>query len=287
MARLSPWKRTFLEFLLDNGVIKIETAPRGSRETTNYPVNPISVDFSALDTKQHSETLGAAYAHAINAYFGQDFDVVLRLGFYENLTTAVTAAKLLGDLGPEMEMRGYHGEARWRSETKKELRGRLGYDRRIMVIDETAGLDRMVDEVLQALHEMHDLEVAGLVTLIDYMEATPGQQTTVLEELLVKYGVTARGIVTASDIVEYLAETGRATFATKRAMLECRDPDKAPRPPVALAVKQAVLEYYTGHGSAKLLDSWGWHELKASCSADLYGSSLRKNRRQQYGEVRV
>jgi len=198
MSELAAYKREFVEFALGHEVLRFGTFTLKSGRQSPYFFNA-----GLFNTAQRLAGLGRYYAAAI-VDSGVQFDVLLGPAYKGIPIASATAVQLWEQ---------HRVDAPWafnRKEAKDHGEGGLivgtPLDGRVLVVDDVITSGAAIREVMQ-LVDASPGTLAGVVVSVDRQERGTGELSAI-QEVERDHGVTVHSIVTVSDIIAYLQETG-------------------------------------------------------------------------------
>lgn len=193
------YQREFIEFALDHEVLRFGEFTLKSGRTSPYFFNA-----GLFNTGERLAELGRFYAAAI-VDSGVEFDVLLGPA-YKGIPIASAAA---------VQLAVQHGrDVPWcfnRKEAKDHGEGGLvvgsPLEGRVLVVDDVITAGTAIREVME-LVDGAGAQVAGIIVAVDRQERGKGELSAI-QEVERDFGVTVTAIVTLSQIIEYVEETGR------------------------------------------------------------------------------
>lgn len=193
------YQREFIEFALDHEVLRFGEFTLKSGRTSPYFFNA-----GLFNTGERLAELGRFYAAAI-VDSGVEFDVLLGPA-YKGIPIASAAAVQLAVQ--------HDRDVPWcfnRKEAKDHGEGGLvvgsPLEGRVLVVDDVITAGTAIREVME-LVDTAGAQVAGIVVAVDRQERGKGELSAI-QEVERDFGVTVTAIVTLSQIIEYVEETGR------------------------------------------------------------------------------
>ncbi len=193
------YQREFIEFALDHEVLRFGEFTLKSGRTSPYFFNA-----GLFNTGERLAELGRFYAAAI-VDSGVEFDVLLGPA-YKGIPIASAAAVQLAVQ--------HDRDVPWcfnRKEAKDHGEGGLvvgsPLEGRVLVVDDVITAGTAIREVME-LVDTAGAQVAGIIVAVDRQERGKGELSAI-QEVERDFGVTVTAIVTLSQIIEYVEETGR------------------------------------------------------------------------------
>ncbi len=192
------YKKEFIEFMVDCGVLKF-----GDFTTKSGRKTPFFINAGFYRTGSQLRKLGEYYSKAIKERFGLDFDILFGPA-YKGIPLSVTASMAISEFY-EKEI-GYCSN---RKEVKDHgdkgiLLGSPIKDKdRIIIIEDVTTAGTSIGETMPILKAQGDVDVIGLVVSVDRMEKGQGNKSA-LAEIEDTYGIKTTAIVTMEEVVEHL-----------------------------------------------------------------------------------
>lgn len=193
------FQREFIEFALDQEVLQFGEFTLKSGRTSPYFFNA-----GLFNTGVRLAELGRFYAAAITGS-RVEFDVLLGPA-YKGIPIASATAVQLSVL--------HDRDVPWcfnRKEAKDHGEGGLvvgsPLEGRVLVVDDVITAGTAIREVMQ-LVDGAGAQVAGIVVAVDRQERGTGELSAI-QQVEQDFGVSVIAIVTLSQIIEYVEETGR------------------------------------------------------------------------------
>lgn len=192
------YKKEFIEFMVDCGVLKF-----GDFTTKSGRKTPFFINAGFYRTGSQLRKLGEYYSKAIKERFGLDFDILFGPA-YKGIPLSVAASMAISEFY-EKEI-GYCSN---RKEVKDHgdkgiLLGSPIKDKdRIIIIEDVTTAGTSIGETMPILKAQGDVDVIGLVVSVDRMEKGQGNKSA-LAEIEDTYGIKTTAIVTMEEVVEHL-----------------------------------------------------------------------------------
>ena len=194
------YKKEFIEFMVDCGVLKF-----GDFVTKSGRKTPFFVNTGFYRTGAQLRRLGGYYARAIKESFGLDFDVLFGPA-YKGIPLGVVTAIAYSEL--------YGKEVCYCSDRKEEkdhgadkgsfLGSKLQDGDRVIMIEDVTTSGKSMEETVPKVRGAADVEIVGLMVSLDRMEVGKGGEKCALEEVKDLYGFETSAIVTMEEVVEEL-----------------------------------------------------------------------------------
>lgn len=198
MTVMENYKKQFIEFMLESGVLTFGDFTTKSGRKTPYFINTGNYKTGSQITK-----LGEFYAECIYTSIGEKVDVLYGPA-YKGIPLAVTTASSL--------YRKYQIDVPFcfnRKEAKDHGEGGniIGYlpqeNEQITIIEDVVTAGTAVRESLALLNNITKATVNALIVSVDRMERGTGDKST-LDELRESLGIETYAIVNIEEIISYL-----------------------------------------------------------------------------------
>lgn len=195
---MEQYKKEFIEFMVDCGVLKF-----GDFVTKSGRKTPFFVNTGFYRTGSQLRRLGEYYARAIETVYGHEFDVLFGPA-YKGIPLSVAASMAMSEL--------YEADIRYCSNRKEVkdhgdkgilLGSPITDGDRVVIIEDVTTAGTSIGETMPILKAQGAVDVIGLVVSVDRMER--GQTTkSALKEIEETYGIKTTAIVTMQEVVEHL-----------------------------------------------------------------------------------
>ena len=213
---MKEYKQNFINFMLECQVLKFgEFTLKSGRKS------PFFMNAGAYVTGSQLAQLGKFYAQAIHEKYGDDFDVLFGPA-YKGIPLSVATTIAYSEL--------YGKEIRYCSNRKEEkdhgdagilLGSKIKDGDRIVIIEDVTTSGKSIEEtfpILQAQGASPDaVKIVGLMVSLDRQERGKGTKCA-LQEVSELYGFPTSAIVTMSEVVEVLTQSGKIDAKTKAAI---------------------------------------------------------------------
>lgn len=195
---MEQYKKEFIEFMVDCGVLKF-----GDFTTKSGRKTPFFVNTGFYRTGTQLRKLGEYYAKAIHDKYGVDFDVLFGPA-YKGIPLSVAASMAISEL--------YQAEIKYCSNRKEVkdhgdkgilLGSPLLDGDRVVIIEDVTTAGTSIGETMPILKAQAEVQVLGLVVSVDRMEHGQGVKSA-LSEIEETYGIKTTAIVTMEEVVEHL-----------------------------------------------------------------------------------
>lgn len=196
---MEPYKKEFIEFMVDSGVLKFgEFTLKSGRKS------PFFMNAGAYVTGAQLRRLGEYYAKAIHENFGDDFDVLFGPAYKGIPLSVATTIAYSALYGKEIRYCSNRKEVKDHGDVGILLGSRLKDGDRVVILEDVTTSGKSIEETFPILMEQAKVEVKGLMVSLNRMEKGLGGKVSALAEIKEKYGFQARAIVTMADVIEHL-----------------------------------------------------------------------------------
>lgn len=195
---MEQYKREFIEFMVDCGVLKF-----GDFITKSGRKTPFFVNTGFYRTGAQLRRLGEYYAKAIGNAFGTDFDVLFGPA-YKGIPLSVATAMAMSDFyDSDVKYCSNRKEIKDHGDTGILLGSPMTDGDRVVIIEDVTTAGTSIEETLPIIKAQGDVDVLGLVVSVDRMERGKGEKSA-LKEIQEKYGLQTTAIVTMAEVIDHL-----------------------------------------------------------------------------------
>jgi len=195
---MEQYKKEFIEFMVDCGVLKF-----GDFTTKSGRKTPFFVNTGFYRTGAQLRKLGEYYAKAINDKYGMDFDVLFGPA-YKGIPLSVAAAMAISEFyQKDIKYCSNRKEVKDHGDTGILLGSPLTDGDRVVIIEDVTTAGTSIGETMPILAAQGKVQVLGLVVSVDRMERGQGSKSA-LSEIEDNYKIATTAIVTMKDVVEHL-----------------------------------------------------------------------------------
>ena len=195
---MESYKKEFIEFMVDCGVLKF-----GDFVTKSGRKTPFFVNTGFYRTGAAMKKLGQYYAKAINEKYGTDFDILFGPA-YKGIPLTVATTMELSEL--------YDADVKYCSNRKEEkdhgdkgilLGSPIEDGNKVVIIEDVTTAGTSIAETVPIIKAQADAKIIGLMVSVDRMERGTGEKSA-LSEIEEKYGFKTAAIVTMAEVIEHL-----------------------------------------------------------------------------------
>lgn len=195
---MEAYKKEFIEFMVDCGVLKF-----GDFVTKSGRKTPFFINTGFYRTGAQLRRLGEYYAEAINNRFGLDFDVLFGPA-YKGIPLSVAATIAISEkFGEDIRYCSNRKEVKDHGDKGILLGSPINDGDKVVIIEDVTTAGTSIEETLPIIKAQGDVQPIGLVVSVDRMERGQGTKSA-LAEIEEKYGLKTTAIVTMADVVEHL-----------------------------------------------------------------------------------
>ena len=195
---MQEYKKEFIEFMVDCGVLKF-----GDFVTKSGRNTPFFINTGFYRTGSHLKKLGEYYAKAIKEQFNEEFDVLFGPAYKGIPISVATTIALNEEYGDEIRYCSNRKEVKDHGDTGILLGGPINDNDRIIIIEDVTTAGTSIEETMPILKSKGNVNVLGLVVSVDRCERGKSEKSA-LTEIQEIYGMKTTSIVTMEDVVEHL-----------------------------------------------------------------------------------
>lgn len=195
---MEQYKKEFIEFMVDCGVLKF-----GDFVTKSGRKTPFFVNTGFYRTGAQLNKLGEYYAKAINDKFGTDFDILFGPAYKGIPLSVATSMQISSIYGKDVKYCSNRKEVKDHGDTGILLGSPISDGDKVIIIEDVTTAGTSINETLPIIRAQGDVDVKGLVVSVDRMERGQGEKSA-LDEIHEKYGLEITAIVTMAEVVEHL-----------------------------------------------------------------------------------
>ncbi len=195
---MEQYKKEFIEFMVDCGVLKF-----GDFTTKSGRKTPFFVNTGFYRTGSQLRKLGEYYARAIADKYGMDFDILFGPA-YKGIPLSVATAMAISEFyDKDIKYCSNRKEIKDHGDTGILLGSPINSEDRVIIIEDVTTAGTSIGETMPILKSQGEVKVLGLVVSVDRMEVGQGSRSA-LSEIEEKYQMGATAIVTMKEVVEHL-----------------------------------------------------------------------------------
>jgi len=195
---MEQYKKEFIEFMVDCGVLKF-----GDFTTKSGRKTPFFINAGSYRTGLQLRRLGEYYAKAIKETFGLEFDVLFGPA-YKGIPLSVATTMAISEFyGQEIKYCSNRKEVKDHGDKGILLGGPIQDKDKIIIIEDVTTAGTSIGETMPILYAQGDVNVLGLIVSVDRMEKGQGNKSA-LAEIEENYKLKTTAIVTIEEVVEHL-----------------------------------------------------------------------------------
>jgi len=194
---MQPYKREFIEFMLESGVLLF-----GDFTTKSGRQTPYFVNTGLYRTGAQLAQLGQFYAAAANERFGDSFDVLFGPA-YKGIPLVATTSIAMAAEGRDVAWCFDRKEAKTHGEGGKLVGHKLSDGDRVLIVEDVTTAGTSIRETVPKLRAAADIKLAGLLVSCDRRERGAGDRVA-LDELADEFDMPTHAIVTIHEVIEHL-----------------------------------------------------------------------------------
>ncbi len=195
---MEQYKKDFIEFMVDCGVLKF-----GDFVTKSGRKTPFFVNTGFYRTGKQLRKLGEYYARAIADAYGFDFDILFGPA-YKGIPLSVATSMAISEFyDKEIKYCSNRKEVKDHGDTGILLGSPINNGDKVVIIEDVTTAGTSIGETMPILNAQGDVSVLGLVVSVDRMERGKGEKSA-LKEIEEVYGIKTTAIVTMKEVVEHL-----------------------------------------------------------------------------------
>lgn len=195
---MEQYKKEFIEFMVDCGVLKF-----GDFTTKSGRKTPFFVNTGFYRTGAQLRKLGEYYAKAIHDAYGLDFDVLFGPAYKGIPLSVATAMSISEHFDKDVKYCSNRKEVKDHGDTGILLGSPISDGDKVVIIEDVTTAGTSIGETMPILSAQGNVDVVGLVVSVDRMERGQGTKSA-LKEIEENYGIKTTAIVTMKEVVEHL-----------------------------------------------------------------------------------
>ncbi|ABX42646.1 orotate phosphoribosyltransferase [Lachnoclostridium phytofermentans] len=195
---MEQYKKEFIEFMVDCGVLKF-----GDFTTKSGRKTPFFVNTGFYRTGAQLRKLGEYYAKAIHDAYGLDFDVLFGPAYKGIPLSVATAMSISEHFDKDIKYCSNRKEVKDHGDTGILLGSPISDGDKVVIIEDVTTAGTSIGETMPILSAQGNVDVVGLVVSVDRMERGQGKKSA-LKEIEENYGIETTAIVTMKEVVEHL-----------------------------------------------------------------------------------
>ena len=195
---MESYKKEFIEFMVDCGVLKF-----GDFVTKSGRKTPFFINTGFYRTGSQLRRLGEYYAKAINDKFGTDFDVLFGPA-YKGIPLSVAASMAMSSLyDKDIRYCSNRKEIKDHGDTGILLGSPINDGDRVVIVEDVTTSGKSIEETYPIVKAQGNVNILGLVVSVNRMERGKSEKSA-LDEIKELYGMETTAIVTMGEVIEHL-----------------------------------------------------------------------------------
>ena len=212
---MQDYQRSFIDFMLDVGVLTF-----GDFTTKSGRKTPYFVNTGKYRSGSQLVTLGRAYADAIERSFPEGFDCLFGPA-YKGIPLVVAVSMAFAERGRNVEFCFNRKEAKDHGEGGVLIGRPLKDGDRVLIVEDVTTAGTSIRETVPVLRAAANIRLAGLVVSVDRQERANDTSTrTALADVGAEFTMPTAAIVTIDEVIEHLGS--RLTAADRARITEYR-----------------------------------------------------------------
>ncbi len=200
MAELTAYKQDFIKFLIHSEVLSFgEFITKSGRKT------PYFINIGNISNGEGIYRLGEFYAHAIHEKLGTDFDNLYGPAYKGIPLVVVTSACLHNLYDYNASYTFNRKEAKSHGEKGLFIGHQPQDGDRVIIVEDVITAGTSIYESVPLLKKSAEIDLKAVVVSVDRQEKG-NSENSALSEICSIFGVKTFGIVTVTEIIEYLYE---------------------------------------------------------------------------------
>lgn len=193
---MEDYKREFIDFMMDVGVLTF-----GDFTTKSGRKTPYFVNTGLYRTGKQLEQLGKFYANAIKAS-GVGCDVLFGPA-YKGIPLVVTTSMALANQGQDTAFCFNRKEAKDHGEGGTIVGHKLSDGDRVLIVEDVTTAGTSIRETVPVLRAAANVQLAGLIVSVDRAERGTGDKSA-LAEVGEQFDMPTHSIVDVHEIMEHV-----------------------------------------------------------------------------------
>jgi orotate phosphoribosyltransferase len=195
---MQQYKQSFIEFMVEAGVLTF-----GSFTTKSGRATPYFINTGNYRTGTHMHKLGSFYAEAILASIGADFNVLFGPAYKGIPLAAAASIALSQQHARDVSICFNRKELKDHGEGGSLVGHKLRDGDRVLIIEDVTTAGTSIRETVPILQSAADIRLAGLIVSVDRQEKGTGDKSA-LQEIRESFAMPTASIVNLDEIVAYL-----------------------------------------------------------------------------------
>lgn len=194
---MESYKREFIDFMMDVGVLTF-----GDFTTKSGRKTPYFVNTGLYRTGSQLRRLGEFYANAITSHLNGQYDVLFGPA-YKGIPLVTAASSALSDLGHDTAFCFNRKEAKDHGEGGVLVGHKLAGGNRVLIVEDVTTAGTSIRETVPILKAAADIQLAGLIVSVDRSERGTGTESA-LKEVGNEFSMPTFSIVNVHEIMQHV-----------------------------------------------------------------------------------
>jgi orotate phosphoribosyltransferase len=185
-------KERFVQFMVNNGMLKIVVEHTGPNNETKFIINTEKFETNAQISK-----VGGFFADFIREN-NIEFDTLVGLAYHGIAFSSATSIALFDKYGVTVN---YCYDRLVPDSRQRIICGHTLQDKeKVIMVDDLIFSGSNLIERIERLKKMADIEVAAVIVIADFMSTREGENKTGAQRIEERYGTKVYSIITKDDI---------------------------------------------------------------------------------------
>lgn len=195
---MQAYKREFIDFLVESGVLTFgDFVTKSGRQT------PYFINAGRYRTGVQLQRLGRFYADALVSELGADFDVLFGPAYKGIPLVVATAIGLSLHHGRDVPFLFNRKEVKDHGEGGVLIGETLSAGQRVVIVEDVTTAGTSIRETVPLLQKAAEIQLAGLIVSVDRMERGTTERSA-LSEIRTSFHMPAFAIVTIEEVMQSL-----------------------------------------------------------------------------------
>ena len=200
---MEQYKKDFIDFLISAKALQF-----GDFTLKSGRKSPFFMNAGAFVEGEQLLKLGESYARAIHDAYGDDFDVLFGPAYKGIPLSVACVIAYAGLYGKQIRYCSNRKEVKDHGDTGILLGSKLRDGDRVVIIEDVTTSGKSIEETYPILKAQGDIEIKGMMVMLDRGEKGLESEISALQEVSKKYGFPTGAIVSMKEVIAYLKEKG-------------------------------------------------------------------------------
>lgn len=190
-------KEHFIQFMVNNGMLKVSIDHVGSNIDTK-----ISINTEKFETNAQISKVGGFFADFIKEN-NIEFDTLIGLAYHGIAFSSATSIALFSKYGMTVN---YCYDRLVPDSRQRIICGHTLSDKeKVVIVDDLIYSGNNLIERIERLKELADLEISAVIVITDFMSSGDGEIKTGAQKIEERYGTKVYSIITKDDITRAIS----------------------------------------------------------------------------------